>query len=104
MTAADCLACTLLRYLCFMVCSNGGTEALAFVHAGQRSGPIRTIAIQCENASRWQCAVISRVVYCTAAIDAATNHLGTTIGTSTSGRCRPPAALIPSFTEATLRA
>ena len=103
MTAADCLTCALLRYLCFMVRSNGGTEALAFVHAGQRSGPIRTIAIQCEDASRWQGAVISRVVYCTAVIDAATNHLGTTIRTSTSGRCRPPAALIPSLTEATLR-
>lgn len=76
MTAADCLACTLLRYLCFMVCSNGGTEALAFVHAGQRSSPIRTIAIQCEDASRWQSAVISRVVYCTAVIDAATNPSG----------------------------
>lgn len=104
MTAADCLAFTLLRYLCFMVCSNGGTEALAFVHAGQRSGPIRTIAIQCEDASRWQGAVISRVVYCTAVIDAATNTSGTTIRTSTSGRCRPPAALMPVVTEATLRA
>ena len=59
-----------------MVRSNGGTEALAFVHAGQRSGPIRTIAIQCEDASRWQGAVISRVVYCTAVIDAATNPSG----------------------------
>jgi hypothetical protein len=75
-TAADCLACALLRYLCFMVRSNGGTEALAFVHAGQRSGPIRTIAIQCEDASRWQGAVISRVVCCTAEIDAATNPSG----------------------------
>jgi hypothetical protein len=46
------------------------------VHAGQRSGPIRTIAIQCEDASRWQGAVISRVVYCTAVIDAATNPSG----------------------------
>jgi hypothetical protein len=46
------------------------------VHAGQRSGPIRTIAIQCEGASRWQDAVISRVVYCTAVIDAATNPSG----------------------------
>jgi hypothetical protein len=46
------------------------------VHAGQRSGPIRTIAIQCEDASRWQSAVISRVVYCTAVIDAATNPSG----------------------------
>ena len=59
-----------------MVCSNGGTEALAFVHAWQRSGPIRTIAIQCEDASRWQGAAISRVVYCTTVIDAATNPSG----------------------------
>lgn len=48
-----------------------------------------------RDASRWQGAVISRVVYCTAVIDAATNTSGTTIRTSTSGRCRPPAALIP---------
>ncbi len=46
------------------------------MRAGQRSGPIRTIAIQCEDASRWQGAVISRVVYCTAVIDAATNPSG----------------------------
>jgi hypothetical protein len=54
--------------------------------------PLRSNA---EDASLWQGAVISRVVYCTAVIDAATNTSGTTIRTSTSGRCRPPAALIP---------
>lgn len=46
------------------------------MYTGQRSGPIRAIAIQCEDASRWQGAVISRVVYCTAVIDAATNPSG----------------------------
>lgn len=46
------------------------------MHAGQRSARIRTVAIQCEDASRWQGAVISRVVYCTAVIDAATNPSG----------------------------
>ena len=72
--------------------------------AGQIAAQDEQIAGHGERIAALEALVISRVVYCTAAIDAATNHLGTTIGTSTSGRCLPPAALIPSLTGATLRA
>ena len=74
-TAADCLACALLRYLCSWCARTGGTEALTLCMPG--NDPAYSYHCDpCEDASRWQSAVISCVVYCTAVIDAATDPSG----------------------------